>query len=95
VLLAFLARTVRPEVAAGVEEAMKQVEELNRLLTPDGWGLRSYEFLSGRPLCTPVRLPPTGPLVPLPLPLPLNDDDTGKLVPVGLTAHSMEVRKAV
>ncbi|MBO8202688.1 DUF4263 domain-containing protein [Streptomyces smyrnaeus] len=32
VLLAFLARMVHPEVAAGVEEAMKQVEELNRLL---------------------------------------------------------------
>ena len=32
VLLAFLARTVHPEVAADVTEAMKQVEELNRLL---------------------------------------------------------------
>lgn len=75
VLLAFLARTVHPEVAADVEAALKQVEELNRLLAPDGWGLRSYEFLSGRPIYTPVRLPPTGPLIPL----PLNDDDTGKL----------------
>ncbi|MGW3209766.1 AbiJ-related protein [Streptomyces sp. NPDC001135] len=75
VLLAFLARTVHPEVAAGVEEATKQVEELNRLLAPDGWGLRPYEFLSGRPLSTPVRLPPAGPLVPL----PLNDEDTSKL----------------
>ncbi|MFD9195451.1 Shedu anti-phage system protein SduA domain-containing protein [Streptomyces phaeochromogenes] len=75
VLLAFLARTVHPEVAADVEEATKQVEELNRLLAPDGWGLRSFEFLSGRPIYTPVRLPPTGPLIPL----PLNDDDTGKL----------------
>lgn len=75
VLLAFLARTVHPEVAVGVEAAMKQVEELNRLLAPDGWGLRSYDFLSGRPICTPVRVPPTGPLIPL----PLNDDDTGKL----------------
>jgi hypothetical protein len=75
VLLAFLARTVHPEVAVDVEAAMKQVEELNRLLAPDGWGLRSNEFLSGRPIYTPVRLPPTGPLIPL----PLNDDDTGKL----------------
>ncbi|MER5804910.1 Shedu anti-phage system protein SduA domain-containing protein [Streptomyces mirabilis] len=75
VLLAFLARTVHPEVAAGVDEAMKQVEELNRLLAPDGWGLRPYEFLSGRPIYTPVRLPLTGPLIPL----PLNDDDSGKL----------------
>lgn len=74
-LLAFLARTVYPEVAADIEEAAKQVEELNRLLAPDGWGLRPYEFLSGRPIYTPVRLPPTGPLVQL----PLNDDDTGKL----------------
>ncbi|WP_435191752.1 Shedu anti-phage system protein SduA domain-containing protein [Streptomyces sp. bgisy126] len=75
VLLAFLARTVHPEVAASVDEAMKQVEELNRLLAPDGWGLRPRDFLSGRPIYTPVRLPPTGPLVPL----PLNDDDTSKL----------------
>ncbi|MFJ9203101.1 AbiJ-related protein [Streptomyces flaveolus] len=75
VLLAFLARTVHPEVAVGVEEATKQVEELNRLLAPDGWGLRPHDFLSGRPVYTPVRLPPTGPLVPL----PLNDDDTSKL----------------
>lgn len=74
-LLAFLARTVHPEVAADVVEAMKQVEELNRLLAPDGWGLRSYDFLSGRPIYTPVRVPPTGPLIPL----PLNDDDEGKL----------------
>ncbi|WP_406088833.1 Shedu anti-phage system protein SduA domain-containing protein [Streptomyces sp. NBC_01013] len=75
VLLAFLARTVHPEVATGIEEAMKQVEELNRLLAPDGWGLRPHESLSGRPVYTPVRLPPTGPLVPL----PLNDDDASKL----------------
>ncbi|WP_327118767.1 DUF4263 domain-containing protein [Streptomyces sp. NBC_01341] len=75
VLLAFLARTVHPEVAADVEAATKQVEELNRLLAPDGWRLRAYEFLSGRPIYTPVRLPPTGLLVPL----PLNDDDTSKL----------------
>ncbi|MFF8610692.1 hypothetical protein ACF06X_32815 [Streptomyces sp. NPDC015346] len=78
VLLAFLARTVHPEVAAGVEEATKRVEELHRLLAPDGWGLRPHKFLSGRPIYTPVRLPPTGPLVPL----PLNDDDTSKLDPV-------------
>ncbi|MFJ1562496.1 Shedu anti-phage system protein SduA domain-containing protein [Streptomyces mirabilis] len=85
VLLAFLARTVHPEVAAGVEEAMRQVEELNRLLAPDGWGLRSYDFLSGRPIYTPVRVPPTGPLIPL----PLNDDDTGKLELVLGQAYSL------
>ncbi|WP_329174369.1 Shedu anti-phage system protein SduA domain-containing protein [Streptomyces sp. NBC_01477] len=75
VLLDFLARTVHPEVASGVGEAMKQVEELNRLLAPDGWSLRPHGSLSGRPIYTPVRIPPTGPLVPL----PLNDDDAGKL----------------
>lgn len=75
VLLTFLARMVHPEVAADSGEAIKHVEELNLLLGPDGWGLRPYEFLSGRPLYTPVRVPPSGPLVPL----PLEDEDTGKL----------------
>ncbi|MFD8751930.1 hypothetical protein ACFV0O_13250 [Kitasatospora sp. NPDC059577] len=75
VLLAFLARVVHPEVVADVEEAPGHVEELNRLLAPDGWSLRPYEFISGRPLYTPVRVAPTGPLVPL----PLGDEDTGKL----------------
>ncbi|MFJ8495027.1 DUF4263 domain-containing protein [Streptomyces sp. NPDC094038] len=75
VLLNFLARMVHPEVAADVEEAMKHVEELNLLLAPDGWALRSHEFLSGRPLYEPVRVPPRGPLIPL----PLEDEDTGKL----------------
>ncbi|GAA1222030.1 hypothetical protein GCM10009665_10310 [Kitasatospora nipponensis] len=55
VLLAFLARVVHPEVAADVEEALARAEELNRLLAPDGWGLRSYEFVSGRPLYTAGR----------------------------------------
>lgn len=85
VLLAFLARTVHPEVAADVTEAMKQVEELNRLLAPDGWRLRPYDHLSGRPIYIPVRVPPTGPLVPL----PLNDDDTGKLDLVLGQAYSL------
>ncbi|MEU9413746.1 Shedu anti-phage system protein SduA domain-containing protein, partial [Streptomyces sp. NPDC048281] len=75
VLLTFLARMVHPEVAADVEEAVKHVEELNLLLAPDGWALRSHEFLSGRPLYEPVRVPPRGPLIPL----PLEDEDTGKL----------------
>lgn len=75
VLLAFLARMVHPEVAADVEEATAHVEKLNRLLALDGWSLRPYEFISGRPLYTPVRVAPTGPLVPL----PLGDDDTIKL----------------
>ncbi|MER7684941.1 Shedu anti-phage system protein SduA domain-containing protein [Streptomyces sp. NPDC097610] len=75
VLLAFLARVVHPEVAAGVDEAIKHVEKLNSLLAPDGWGLRSSKGLSGRPLYEPVRVPPSGPLIPL----PLEDEDTGKL----------------
>ncbi|MEU9087531.1 hypothetical protein [Streptomyces sp. NPDC048357] len=75
VLLTFLARMVHPEVAADVEEAMKDVEELNLLLAPDGWELRPHEFLSGRPVYRPARVPPRGPLVPL----PLEDEDTGKL----------------
>ncbi|MFF2580068.1 AbiJ-related protein [Streptomyces goshikiensis] len=75
VLLSFLARVVHPEVTADVDEATKHVEELNLLLAPDGWGLRAHEFLSGRPLYEPVRVPPSGPLVPL----PLEDEDTGKL----------------
>ncbi|MFJ8979916.1 Shedu anti-phage system protein SduA domain-containing protein [Streptomyces sp. NPDC102282] len=75
VLLTFLARMVHPEVAADVDQAMKHVEALNLLLAPDGWGLRAHEFLSGRPLYEPVRVPPGGPLIPL----PLEDEDTGKL----------------
>ncbi|MEV5980889.1 hypothetical protein [Streptomyces sp. NPDC052114] len=75
VLLALLARVVHPEVAADVEEAMEHVDELNSLLAPDGWSLRSREFLSGRPLYEPVRVPPRGPLIPL----PLENADTGKL----------------
>ncbi|MDH6110106.1 hypothetical protein P3T36_005832 [Kitasatospora sp. MAP12-15] len=75
VLLAFLARMVHPEVAADVEEATGRVEELNRLLAPDGWSLRPSAFISGRPMYAPVRVASTGPLVPL----PLGDEDTSKL----------------
>ena len=85
ILLDFLTRTVHPEVAADVEAATKHVEELNRLLAPDGWSLRPYEFLSGRPSYTPVRVPPTGPLIPL----PLKDEDTGKLDLVLGQTHSL------
>ncbi|MDH6130976.1 hypothetical protein P3T37_000343 [Kitasatospora sp. MAA4] len=66
---------VHPEVAADVEEATGHIEELNRLLAPDGWNLRPYAFISGRPLYAPVRVAPTGPLVPL----PLGDEETSKL----------------
>ncbi|TDC75228.1 Shedu anti-phage system protein SduA domain-containing protein [Streptomyces hainanensis] len=75
VLLTFLARLVHPEVQPDVDQSVQRVEQLNRLLGPDGWTLRAFEFLSGRPIYTPVPTQATGPLVSL----PLNDDDTGKI----------------
>ncbi|MGX1134860.1 hypothetical protein RKD49_007050 [Streptomyces glaucescens] len=75
VLLAFLARLVHPEVQLDVDQSSRRVEELNRLLGPDGWTFRAFEFLSGRPIYTPFPTPATGPRVSL----PLADDDTGKL----------------
>ncbi|MGW3956789.1 AbiJ-related protein [Streptomyces sp. NPDC004752] len=75
VLLAFLARLVHPEVRPDVDQSSRRVEELNRLLGPDGWTFRAFEFLSGRPIYTPFPMPATGPMVSL----PLADDDTGKL----------------
>jgi hypothetical protein len=30
--------------------AARDVDELNRLLAPDGWMLRAREFISGRPV---------------------------------------------
>jgi hypothetical protein len=73
-LLAFLVQVVRPEVLSDVDQASRHVDELNRLLAPDGWTLRAYEFLSGRPIYTPVRTQATGPLISLPL-----NDDASKL----------------
>jgi hypothetical protein len=75
VLLAFLARLVHPEVQPDVDQSTLCVQELNRLLGPDGWTLRPLEFLSGRPIYTPLPAQPTGPLVSL----PIDDDDIGKL----------------
>ncbi len=74
-LLAFLARLVHPEVQPDVDQSSRRVEELNRLLGPDGWTFRAFEFLSGRPIYTRSPLPATGPMVSL----PLANDDTGKL----------------
>ncbi|MGW6271761.1 hypothetical protein [Streptomyces sp. NPDC055060] len=51
------------------------LEEQNRLLGPDGWTFRAFEFLSGRPIYTPFPTPATGPMVSL----PLANDGTGKL----------------
>ncbi|MGW0648769.1 Shedu anti-phage system protein SduA domain-containing protein [Streptomyces umbrinus] len=75
VLLSFLTRLVHPEVQPDVDQSSQRVEELNRFLGPDGWTLRPFDFLSGRPLYTPVPTQATGPLVSL----PVDDDDTGKL----------------
>ncbi|MFJ2889547.1 hypothetical protein ACIO53_26200 [Streptomyces sp. NPDC087305] len=74
-LLAFLARLVHPEVRPDVDESSQQVDELNRLLGPDGWSLCTFDSLSGRPIYTPVHTQATGPLVSL----PIDDDDTSKL----------------
>ncbi|MER7643723.1 Shedu anti-phage system protein SduA domain-containing protein [Streptomyces sp. NPDC126522] len=74
-LLAFLARLVHPEVRPDVDESSQHVDELNRLLGPDGWSLCTFDSLSGRPIYTPVHTQATGPLVSL----PIDDDDTSKL----------------
>ncbi|MFE2040011.1 hypothetical protein ACFXAZ_03600 [Streptomyces sp. NPDC059477] len=75
ILLNFLARLVHPEVQSDVDQSTQRVEDLNRLLGPDGWTLRVFEFLSGRPIYTPIPTDATGPLVSL----PVEDDDAGKL----------------
>ncbi len=75
VLLAFLARLVHPEVQPDVDQASRRVEELNRLLGPDGWAFRAFEFVSGRPIYKAVPAQPAGPMISL----PLADDDAGKL----------------
>ncbi|MGW5864502.1 Shedu anti-phage system protein SduA domain-containing protein [Streptomyces sp. NPDC055239] len=75
ILLDFLARLVHPEVQSDVDQSTQRVEDLNRLLGPDGWTLRVFEFLSGRPIYTPIPTDTTGPLVSL----PLEDGDAGKL----------------
>ena len=75
VLLAFLARLVHPEVQTDVDESFRRVEELNRLLGPDGWAFRAFDFLSSRPIYKAVPAQPTGPMVSL----PLTDGDVTKL----------------
>ncbi|MFE6024401.1 Shedu anti-phage system protein SduA domain-containing protein [Streptomyces niveus] len=75
ILLGFLALLVHPEAHSDVAQSTQRVEDLNRLLGPDGWALRAFEFLSGRPIYTPVPTDATGPLVSL----PLADDDAVKL----------------
>ncbi|MFC0556223.1 hypothetical protein ACFFHJ_35495 [Planotetraspora thailandica] len=88
ILLAFLTRVVHPEVQPNVDRAARQVDELNRLLEPDGWVLRAHEFLSGRPIYAPVATAnAAGPVIPL----PLRDDDTSKLdLVLGLVHHLLD-----
>ncbi|WP_241843976.1 hypothetical protein [Streptomyces sp. CB02130] len=73
--LAFLARFVHPETQPDGDHSSRHVEQLNRILGPDGWALRPFEYLSGRPIYTPAAVQATEPLVAL----PLGDDDAGKL----------------
>jgi AbiJ-like protein len=75
ILLGFLTRFVHPEVQPDIDQSSRRVGELNRLLGPDGWSLRPFEFISGRPIYSPAFVQPTGPLASL----PLDDDDIGKL----------------
>ncbi|MBZ9642924.1 DUF4263 domain-containing protein, partial [Streptomyces sp. PSKA30] len=70
-----MARFVHPEVQPDVDHSSQRVAKLNRLLGPDGWTLRPFKFISGRPVYASAPAPATGPLVSL----PLDDDDTGKL----------------
>ncbi|MFC7723211.1 AbiJ-related protein [Nonomuraea recticatena] len=86
VLLAFLARIVHPEVQPDADQAARQVDQLNRLLEPDGWALRAQEFLSGRPIYAPVA---TGKAVGPVISLPLRDDDASKLDLVLGQAHHL------
>ncbi|MDI6099225.1 DUF4263 domain-containing protein [Actinoplanes sp. NEAU-A12] len=75
ILLGFLTRFVHPEVQPDLDQSSRRVGELNRLLGPDGWALRPFEFTSGRPIYSPAFAPSTGPMVSV----PLDDQDVGKL----------------
>jgi hypothetical protein len=55
VLLDFLAQVVHPVVQPKTERAEEIVEELNRLLAPDGWMLTVKGHISGRPVYAPAR----------------------------------------
>lgn len=88
VLLAFLARTVHPEVQTDTGLAARDVDDLNRLLVPDGWMLRASEFISGRPVYTPI---PTGKTAGPSIPLPILDEDASKLdLVLGQTHHLLD-----
>jgi hypothetical protein len=55
VLLGFLAQMVHPVVQPNPQRAKEIVEELNRLLAPDGWMLKPHKQMSGRPVYAPAR----------------------------------------
>ncbi len=55
VLLGFLAQMVHPVVQSDPQRAQQIVDELNRLLAPDGWMLKPHKQMSGRPVYAPAR----------------------------------------
>ncbi|MCG8915544.1 DUF4263 domain-containing protein [Actinokineospora sp. PR83] len=74
-LLDFLVRVVHPEALPDVDQTLLRVEKLNYLLGADGWALRSFQFLSGRPIYTSTPVQATSLLASL----PLHDDEVSKL----------------
>jgi hypothetical protein len=86
VLLAFLAQMAHPLVRPDTEQAVQLVTRLNSLLAPDGWELRTNEFLSGRPVYAPVRTA-NGPE--RMIRMQIEDDDAGKLDLVLGQAHCL------
>src|SRR5215472_180977 len=86
VLLAFLAQMAHPLVQPDTEQAVRLVTQLNRLLGPDGWELRTSGFVSGRPVYAPGRTA-SGPG--RMIRLQIEDDDVGKLDLVLGQAHCL------
>jgi hypothetical protein len=76
VLLDFLALMAHPLVQPDTDLAAQLVTDLNRLLAPDGWELRTSEFVSGRPVYAASHTP-IGPG--RMIRLEIGDDDAGKL----------------
>lgn len=46
---------VHPVVQSDGERAKQIVEQLNELLSPDGWMLKPHKQMSGRPVYAPAR----------------------------------------
>jgi len=85
VLLAFLAQMAHPLVQPDSEQATRLVADLNSLLAPDGWELRTSGFVSGRPVYAPGRTA-SGPGRMIRLQI---EDDAGKLDLVLGQAHCL------